>query len=319
MKPALVLFAYAAVLAVAAPALLRRADWPQRAPRLAIAVWQVLGASTLLAVVLGGLALAVPTVAVSTDLGVLLRACAMALQVQYAGPGGAALSATGLTLAAGVAARCLYCAAATLAGAARQRRVHREALALVGRPAAETGVTVVEHAAPAAYCLPGPGARVVLTSSALAALAPCQLAAVLAHERAHLRGRHHWVLAGADAAARAFPRVPLFAVGREQVGRLVEMLADDRASRTHDRLDIAAALITLGRGGAPAAALAASGASAPDRVRRLLGPARPLRQPAVAAAALLAAAISVTPLVVAAAPAVAAVNQNLCPITAAPY
>ena len=44
-------------------------------------------------------------------------------------------------------------------------------------------------AQPAAYCVPGRPATIVLTSGALAVLDPAQLTAVLAHERAHLAGR----------------------------------------------------------------------------------------------------------------------------------
>lgn len=318
MRPALVLFAYAAALMLGAP-LLARARWPERSPRLAIAAWQSVTASALLAVILGGLVLAVPTAGISGGLGALLRACAMALQVQYFSPGGAALSVTGLVLAAGVASRCLYTTASSVAHATLQRRTHRDALALIGRPApAKPGVIVIDDDALTAYCLPGRGARVVLTSSAVAALDPAELDAVLAHERAHIQGRHHWVLAGAEGAARAFPRVALFRVAQQQVARLVEMLADDRACREHDRLDIAAALIALGRDASPEAALAASGPSAPDRIRRLISPARPLPRPAAAVGVLLAVTVTVAPVIVAAAPAVAASLQNLCPITSGP-
>lgn len=56
------------------------------------------------------------------------------------------------------------------------------------------------------------------------------MAAVLAQERAHLTGRHHLVLAGAEALASASPWVPLLAGARREVTGLVEMLANDRAS-----------------------------------------------------------------------------------------
>jgi hypothetical protein len=159
MRPALVLFAYAAALMLGAP-LLARARWPERSPRLAIAAWQSVTASALLAVILGGLVLAVPTAGISGGLGALLRACAMALQVQYFSPGGAALSVTGLVLAAGVASRCLYTTASSVAHATLQRRTHRDALALIGRPApAKPGVIVIDDDALTAYCLPGRGAE----------------------------------------------------------------------------------------------------------------------------------------------------------------
>lgn len=108
-----------------------------------------------------------------------------------------------------------------------------------------------------AYCLPGRKGHAVITTGALASLAPEQVAAVLAHEQAHLRGRHHLVLAAAEALALAFPRLPLFEQARIEVARLVELLADDVAARRHPRIHIAAALIRLATGRVPAFALGA--------------------------------------------------------------
>jgi hypothetical protein len=52
---------------------------------------------------------------------------------------------------------------------------------------------------PRRYCVPSLRHRVVLTTGAVAALEPRQLRAVIAHERAHLWGRHDLVIAGALA------------------------------------------------------------------------------------------------------------------------
>lgn len=83
---AAILFAYAVLLSTLVPRLLRGGHWAERAPRLGIVVWQVLGVSALTAAVLAGLALTVPTVRVSADLAELLQACVMALAAQYASP-----------------------------------------------------------------------------------------------------------------------------------------------------------------------------------------------------------------------------------------
>jgi Zn-dependent protease with chaperone function len=69
-------------------------------------------------------------------------------------------------------------------------------------------VTVIDHEAPAVYCLPGRHGRVVVATAALRALDDERLAAVLAHERAHLRQRHHLLRATAEALAVALPFVP---------------------------------------------------------------------------------------------------------------
>ncbi|MFC7641244.1 M56 family metallopeptidase [Streptosporangium lutulentum] len=151
-------------------------------------------------------------------------------------------------------------------------------LNLLGRHDSELDAVVLDHDEAAAYCLPGRKGRAVITTAALRSLAPEQVAAVLAHERAHLRGRHHLVLATAEALCRAFPHLPLFARTRGEVVRLIELLADDVAARRHPRIHIAAALVRLATGRAPAFTLGAGGATALTRVRRMLSPAAPLRR-----------------------------------------
>ncbi|SFQ69681.1 Zn-dependent protease with chaperone function [Amycolatopsis arida] len=312
MIVASLLFGYAALALVAGPVLLRRAGWLSRAPRLGIAAWLAWSGSLLLAVLLGALVLAVPTALVSRGLGELLRACAMALRAWYATPGGAVLATAGVLVAVAVLARLGYSAATVLGGVRRERRRHHDALALVGRPHPETGSTLVEHDQPAAYCVPGRPHRVVLTTAALRTLDAAQLAGVLAHERAHLRGRHHLVLGAVSAVEHAFPLPPLRTAARE-VGRLVEMLADDHAGRHADRLDLAEALLALAGSPVPAAGLGASGSAASARVRRLLTPYRPLgRARGVLAGALTALAIAL-PATIAGQPALAAQHLPYCP------
>ena len=72
-----------------------------------------------------------------------------------------------------------------------------------------------------------------------------QLDAVLTHERGHARARHDWLLHLSTALATGFPRVPLFAHFCDQTHRLVELAADDTASRRCGHLTTALALIEL--------------------------------------------------------------------------
>jgi Zn-dependent protease with chaperone function len=313
---AAVLLAYAALLGVGAPRLLRGASWPERAPRLAICLWQALSASVLAAATLAGLALAVPSARISGDLAELLRACVMSLRASYATPGGAAIAGAGLTVTTVLLLRVGYCATGGLLRGSRARRAHARKLAILARPAPELGAVVVTHPTAAVYCLPGRGRRVVLTTAALAALSDDQLQAVLAHERAHLTGRHHLVLAGADAFARAFPAIPLFMAARAEVARLVELAADDAAVRRHTRLSVAAALAALAGGGSPDAGLAAGGPTALGRVRRLLRPAHPLGPAHTLLGGVAVAALLLIPVAVAAGPMVAATHAPFCLIPA---
>jgi Zn-dependent protease with chaperone function len=177
--------------------------------------------------------------------------------------------------------------------ARRRTRAHGEAARITGRQLRDAdGAVVLDAAQPAAYCVPGRPATIVLTSGALAVLEPEQLAAVLAHERAHLTGRHHLLIGLTRGLAASIPAVPLFSRGSAEVARLAEMCADDTAARRSGRGTLVAALLAMGTGSAvpplaatalASTALAASPLSAtacavPARVQRLLEPPRPARQ-----------------------------------------
>jgi Zn-dependent protease with chaperone function len=134
---------------------------------------------------------------------------------------------------------------------------------------------VLDAPQPAAYCVPGRPASIVLTSGALAVLSPAQLRAVLAHERAHLAGRHHLLISLTRALAASFPGVPLLRHGAAEVARLAEMRADDAAARRAGRRVLVAALLAMGTGTAvPGRALAATAGQVTARVQRLLDPPR---------------------------------------------
>jgi hypothetical protein len=83
------------------------------------------------------------------------------------------------------------------------------------------------------------------------------------------------VLALAAALQRAFPPVRFFAVAARQVAYLVEMAADDAASRRAPRLTVASALLAVATAGVPAGALGAGGSAAAQRIQRLINPPPP--------------------------------------------
>ena len=83
--------------------------------------------------------------------------------------------------------------------------------------------TVVDNPDCVVYLIPGRPRQIVVTTGALARLSREELAAVLAHERAHARGRHHLALAMAVLLCRAFPTVNVFRQAERQVRRLVEL------------------------------------------------------------------------------------------------
>ncbi len=296
MIGAVSLAAYAVVAGFLVPAALRR-DWAVRAPRLAMGLWLALSASWVVAITLAVLAVTVPFVLSwpgvrPGDDPRLLSGQAM--------PGGMAVAVTGLFLTTAVVLRACAHVVSGLARARRERREHSAFLEAAGRPDRVIGAVVIDDDSPAAYCLPlGRRYQVVVSTAALALLGPGPLQAVLAHESAHLRGRHHLTLTTASALARAFPHVPLLAQAGKELALLAEMAADDAAARRHDRADLAAALVILGTAAARPAALTAGGPAAMARIQRLLDPpARPGRSIRTARLAAGGAALALPAVVV---------------------
>lgn len=312
MTTTLGLLAYAAIVAVAAPLLLTRGHWPERAPRLAVVLWLASSASVVMGLVLAGLVLALPISAVTRSVAGLLRARVLAVTTPHAGRGSALLPKLGLVLAITVLARVGCGLLVQTVVAARCRHRHVRALDLVARKVPGLGALLIDNAAPAAYCLPGREQRIVLTTGALAALSPGELDAVLAHERAHLAGRHHLILAGAQAIARAFPVVPLFAAAPLEIARLVELAADDAAGRAEDRLVVAHALVALADADRPRTALAAGGPDTTARVRRLLAAQVPLGTARSAAGVTLTLVVLAAPVFLAVTPLLT--GNDYCPL-----
>ncbi|MER6590318.1 M56 family metallopeptidase [Micromonospora purpureochromogenes] len=149
-------------------------------------------------------------------------------------------------------------------------RAHHDLLTLF-RTASHTGadpVLTVPHDGPLAYSLGGrPG--LVVISSGIDRLPPGQRAAVLAHERAHLRGRHHLIVATVEVLAAALPWVPLARRAPNAVRLLVELSADAEAVRTCGAPAVRGALIALMGIPRPAHALSMAGADVTTRLRRL--------------------------------------------------
>ncbi|MCV7084207.1 M48 family metalloprotease, partial [Mycolicibacter hiberniae] len=99
--------------------------------------------------------------------------------------------------------------ARALVGLRKRAHEHARAVRIVGRASGDDDVLVVDGATPGAYCVAGRPAAIVLTTGALGALDDRQLAAVLAHERAHLAGHHLQLVCALRAAAAVLPRVRL--------------------------------------------------------------------------------------------------------------
>ena len=297
----------AALLAWPVPALLARARWQRRDPLVALVCWQAIGLA-------GGLSI----------IGALL--------VHGLAPWGSALPQAGWSLVTGHPAadpvRGDHWVALTLAGVlavelvgvlllswertARTRRRHRALLELVVQPsAALPDARLLEHPAPVAFCIPGAHPLLVLSSGMVAELDDDQLAAVVAHERAHLREHHHLLLLPFVAWEAALPVLPAAGRAHAAVRSLVEMRADDVALTSLDgptpRRTLAQAIVAVAGGGGavPGGALAVGGGAVGTRVRRLLEPPHPLPPSARIAALTGAALLLLLPTALLVAPALA--------------
>ncbi len=305
------LLAFAIVLTVLAPRM-AGAAWADRAPRLAVCAWQATSVGIVLATVLAGVTLLVPASAISGGVAAVLDACATMIASVYSSPGQVPGIVLGGLLAVVLPSRLALVAARQVARDRAERRRLRSSVLLGGRHSPLLGAHVLQSGQAAAFCIPGRHRTIVLTSAALEGLSADELAGVLAHERAHLRGRHHVPVAAARILGRAFPRLPVFAHARAETERLVELIADDAAACEVDRVEVASALVSLAGMRAPAAVMAAAQSAGAVRVNRLLDPVRPLapihRFLAVAVAALVAAG----PLAVALWPLLTAASTGLC-------
>ncbi|MER5969805.1 M56 family metallopeptidase [Streptomyces sp. NPDC002055] len=302
----LALLVLAGLTAAIAPRLLPGTEWADREPVLALWVWQCVVAAVLLCCTL-----AMALSAAGAWEAVRGRVFAPA-------PHGVveAYALHGYGPWAGTVAAVLACGGAWTAAmltreirAARaERRVRRTELLrrsprLPGEHAAEDRLVVLEGERPDARWLPGPTPRLVITTAALRRLDRRQLDAVLAHEQGHARARHDWLLHCSSALANGFPQVPVFAAFRDEMHRLVELAADDTASRRFGRLAIALALVELNEERGVFGPCPTPLAQVPQRVDRLLAPAPRLspghRLRLTAAAAL----VPVVPLLVTGVPA----------------
>ncbi|MFP8959012.1 M56 family metallopeptidase [Streptomyces nanhaiensis] len=270
---AALLAGYAFLVGVGAPYALARARWAHHAPRLAVLVWHGLMVTFVVTVALVLYHVTLRERHVHDGLLGLLTACGLLPGASAFGPAPhTAADPASLLPPALVVLLPVGWFLRTVWRTRRAQRRHLDMLAMVGRPSPEHDAVVVDHETPAVYCLPGRFRRVVVTRGALRVLSREQFHAVLAHERAHIIGRHHLCHAATEAFERAFPKLPLARHAREQTALLLEMAADDRALRSHSRETLAAALCEVAAGQAPRAALGAGGPSAAIRLHRLLTP-----------------------------------------------
>ncbi len=274
MTIAAALLLYVAAVLMIGPTVLVRITAVGWAPRLAITAWL----TAIVTVV--GCSIAVVALLLVEAAGHwdnpdgLLMSCLERLRVIALGRAGpvaqvVSIAALALTVASLIAVGMRFGRA--LSRMRSQTFAHADGVRLVGRQIGND-VVVIDAPAPAAYCVVGRPPAIVVTTGALSALDQSQLNAVIAHERAHLKGRHAYLVAAVRGLTTALPTIKLFAGAATHVSSLLEMCADDAAARAHGRRTLLDGLLTLSGAATPNHGLAAAGIAVLARAKRLSDP-----------------------------------------------
>lgn len=280
MSVAPCLLVYVAVVAVLGPRLLVRWAHDGLAPRLGVAAW-ISAIASVLASSLIAAVLVLVQLAQRWDRpwGAIAGSCVAAVSEAVSGKAGIVLQASvvGISMSAVLGAGYVGVRLARRVRAMRRRTdEHARAAWIIGRRLDGIEALVVDAPERAAYCVPGRPHAIVVTSAALAALDDLQLGAVLAHERAHLAGRHPQLITLVRGLAATLPRVALFTTGAAEIARLLEMCADDTAARSHGPRPLLEGLLALtGISEIPAPSMGAAAVAVLARATRLASQASP--------------------------------------------
>lgn len=140
-------------------------------------------------------------------------------------------------------------------------------------------VLLVDDRHPFALSLPRRHGGMVVSTGAVYLLSDGELAAVLAHEHAHLQQRHHLIAAVVGGFTTRLRWIPLLAAAEDALGHYLEIAADDHARQVAGTPALASALFMLGQASrrteqqCPVAA-GALHALGPDRIGHLVQPGR---------------------------------------------
>lgn len=187
-----------------------------------------------------------------------------------------------------------------------RRRLRRQSgqLRLLAAVARRGEPLWIQDERPMALALSGRPGLIVMTDGLRRRLGPEALAATLEHERAHLRGCHHALLALVDVIAEALPICPLWRGAPAATRDLIELAADAAAARRCGSHAVREALRELAGQPVPAVGLGMSSPLTASRLDQLTSTAarsspwlRAGRCVAVAVATLALPAVTGTALV----------------------
>lgn len=276
MGVAVCLLLYSFAVAVIVPGPLVYVTRSGATPWPAIAAWLTAIVSVLASWLVAAGLLVVALAREWDQPGRLASACFAAMRQVAAGGSGPLLQAALFALTAGATSAVVILAWRLSRSVGRARALsHRHAVdaRMIGHRIAGLDAVVVDAPERVAYSVAGRPDTIVVTRAALDALDECHLDAVMAHERAHLTGRHHLMLALTRGLATTLPRVALFTIGAREIARLTEMAADDAAASRHGPHAVLGALLALSaQAPFPSCAAAATGTDVLARAERLAAP-----------------------------------------------
>ena len=229
-------------------------------PQVVLVAWFALVASTSLSLIASIVLVLVPGHGPAQRVVSLVHHCWRALQ------GGSPLRVEeaagllGVLLAVVTGARCLIGAVRFTQHRRALHRRHLDLLRILADGRDERYPTLwLDVPDPMAYSVAGRPSLVVASRGLRTHLPGDAVAAVLAHERAHLRGRHHMLVGLAEAVAGALPWLPLMRSSPGFVRTAVELCADSVAARHHGRNAVRSALLGMAAGNVPRFALGMGG------------------------------------------------------------
>ncbi|MGV0594911.1 M56 family metallopeptidase [Mycolicibacterium porcinum] len=277
MNVAAGLLIYSVAMVALAPTLLSALTRGGSAPRFGVAAWLTSVVSVLATWIAIPILVILDVAFHGGQRQSLLASCVQLLCDIASGRAGLAAQATMIVVAAVLAVAVVAAgmkATRTISRLQSRAHKHAQAVRMVGRPTAQRDVFIVDTDECTAYCVAGAPPAIVVTTGAIAALGGDELQAVLAHERAHLDGHHLKIVTFLRGLAMVFPWVRLMTRAATDVGRLLEMCADDAAVRRHGQHSLLAGLMALA-GTTPAQALGAADVALLNRAERLALPPAP--------------------------------------------
>lgn len=220
----------AIALLLLAPVALTTGQWQVRRPKLALAGW--FGSFFIGALCAGAMVVSLVVAAVTTTASTSLTKAVATAVFSW------------LALAVAGAIIALVFAFTEPLNASQRATLRKMAPTAVSREKRDEFTFVrFEVAEPFACAVPGRLPQILVSTGLEDLLSAPQLQAVLAHEYAHLRHRHGWVVRIAELNALCLPR--FFSAGhrlKQATLLLVELAADDTAAKQAGAVNLANAL-----------------------------------------------------------------------------